>query len=136
MDCQSKMVFGSPRFSGVSPSFSGVFSNFTNFSGRAPRFLGVVPELLLLPVFTIFFLKLFFFSKALRFFPVFLLDPIRFFSDPPWIIRKLSRFSLRCSMLSWPFCPHSGMIKLLKFNHLSRGTKRQCQSRKGDLSVM
>ena len=46
---------GSPRFSGVSPSFSGVFSDFTNFSGRAPHFLGVVPELLLLPVFTSFF---------------------------------------------------------------------------------
>ena len=39
------------------------------------------------------------FSGALLFFPVFLLDPIRFFSEPPWIIRKLSRFSLRCSML-------------------------------------
>ena len=46
---------GSPRFFGVSPSFSGVFSDFTNFSGRAPHFLGVVPELLLLPVFTGFF---------------------------------------------------------------------------------
>ena len=47
-------------------------------------------------------------------FPVFLFDPIRFFSEPPWFIRKLSRFSLRCSMLSWPLRPHSGMIKLFK----------------------
>ena len=53
--------------------------------------------------------------------PVFLLNPIRFFSEPPRIIRKLSRSSLRCSMLSWPLCPHSGMIKLSKKNHLKLG---------------
>ena len=45
-----------------------------------------------------------------------LLDPIRFSSEPPWFIQKLSRFSLRCSMLSWPLCPHSSMIKLEKIN--------------------
>ena len=43
---------------------------------------------------------------------------IRFFSRLPCSIRKLSRLSLRCSMLSWPLCPHSGMIKLEKFKSL------------------
>ncbi len=53
-------------------------------------------------------------KQALHVFPVFLLDPIRFSPEPPWFIRKLSRFSLRCSMLSWPLRSHSGMIKLFK----------------------
>ena len=54
------------------------------------------------------------FSGALLFFSVFLLDPIRSSSGFSRIIRKLSRFSLRCSMLSWPLRPHSGMIELQK----------------------
>ena len=44
----------------------------------------------------------------LLFFPMILLDLIRSPYGLPKIIRKLSRFSPRCSMLSWSLCPHSG----------------------------
>ena len=97
---------------------TGFFFRFTRLSGSSPRFPGAAKKLLPFLVFTSFFRSFFLFlefsknhqifpkfssffrcspafSGALLFFPVFLLDPIRFSSGLPWIIRKLSRFSLR-----------------------------------------
>ena len=84
---------------------TGFFFSFTRLSGSSPPFFGAAKKHLPFLVFTSFFQSFFLFlvfSKNHQifpvfpgFFPVFLLDPIRFFSEPPWIIRKLSRFSLR-----------------------------------------
>ena len=102
--------FSFTRLSGSSPPFFGAakkhlpFLVFTSFFQSFFLFLVFSKNHQIFPKFSPFFRccqsSSFFrcspdFSGVLLFFPVFLLDPIRFFSEPPWIIRKLSRFSLR-----------------------------------------